>query len=155
MTAIHLAAASGHTPMVKVLGSNFVAINAQESWGQTALMISTQRCRHDCMIELLLAGVNTELHDHYHGYTALHIAVTTRDEETVLLLLDAGCDVHAINNQGLSTLGIAIVNKFYAGIPLLIEYGARMNDKDWEITPPPLQLYVHKLSSECKIRLRF
>ena len=134
--------------MVRVLGSNHVTINAQESWGQTPLIISTQRCRHDCMVELLLAGVNKEIHDRYHGYTALHTAVITRDEETVLLLLDAGCDVHAIDNQGLSTLGVAILNKFYAGIPLLIEYGARMNVKDWEITSPPLKIYIHKLTGE-------
>lgn len=141
-----MAAASGHSPMMKVLGCNMAAINAQESWGQTALMISTQKSRHDCMIELLEAGANTEVHDHFHGFTALHIAITTRDETTLLLLLDAGCDVHAVTKQGLSSLGVAIENKFYTGIPLLIEYGALMNDRDWAITTPSLQLHIHSLT---------
>lgn len=148
MTAVHLAAASGHTAMLKVLASNQASLNAQESWGQTALMISTQRSRLDCMKELLHFGVDTELHDHHHGYTALHVACTTRDEETVLLLLDAGCDVHAVNKQGLSCLGVAIENKFYRAILLLIEYGAQMNGRDWTVTPVGLQPYIHSVTGK-------
>ena len=80
--------------------------------------------------------------DHYHGNTALHTAVTTRDEETLLLLLDAGCSVHNINGHGLSCLGTAIENKFYQAVPLLLEYGARPNDADWAVISPGLQSYI-------------
>lgn len=64
------------------------------------------------------------------------------DEETLLLLLDAGCNVHNIDGRGLSSLGVATDNKFYRAVPLLMEYGAHPNDADWAVLSPGLQSYI-------------
>ena len=139
---IHLATASGHTPMIKMLYTHRVNINIQESWGQTPLMIATQQSRLECMKMLLSLGAEKEYHDREHGNTALHVACTTKDEQTLLILLDAKADVHSVNFSGLSPLGVAIENKFYRGIPLLLEYSARLNTKDWSISSDGLQYYI-------------
>ena len=91
---------------------------------------------------LLLPTFPLQERDHHHGNTALHVAITTKDEETLLLLLDAGCNVHNINGRGLSCLGTAIEHKFYHAAPLLLEYGARPNEADWAIFSPGLQSYL-------------
>ena len=146
---VHLAASSGHTPMLKLLAQHQVDIDAQESWGQTPLMIATQKARHHSMKILLKYGASKNLADRHHGNTALHIACTTRDEETLLLLLDYGADVHAINFNGHSSLGCAVENKFYRGVLLLMEYGARPNSKDLEIMSFGLQAYLQEYKGKC------
>lgn len=136
--------------MLSLLASHNVNINAQESWGQTPLIIATQQSRLECMKTLLHLNADTEIHDHHHGNTALHVACTTKDEETVLLLLDGGANVHSVNKMGLSSLGVAIENKFYRCVQLLIEYGAKMNEKDREISSSGLQEYIQECTSMFK-----
>ena len=106
------------------------AIDAQESWGQTALTIATASFRVDCMKTLLRLGASTDVKDHQHSQTALHVACGNRDEESVLVLLDGGGDVYATNKEGLSVLGVALRNQFYRVLPLLLEYGAHPNCSD-------------------------
>ena len=60
-----------------------------------------------------------EIRDYRHGQTPLHIACSSKDEERVLVLLDAGCDVQATDGQGRSPLGVALLNRFYGAVPLL------------------------------------
>ena len=90
---------------MRVLASHGADIDKQESWGQTPLIIATQKSRLDCMKVLLEMGADRECHDHHHGNTALHIACTTKDEETLLVLLDGHCNVQAVNLAGLTPLG--------------------------------------------------
>ena len=71
-----------------------------------------------------------EIKDFQHLQTALHIACASKDEERVLLLLDAGCSVHATDGEGRGALGVALLNKFYSVVPLLMVYGARLNDSE-------------------------
>jgi ankyrin repeat protein len=144
---IHLATSSGHTQMIQLLASHNADINAQESWGQTPLMIATQQSRIHCMRTLIKSGCDLEIHDHHHGNTALHVACTTKDEETLLTILDGGANVLSINKKGLSTLGAAIENKFYRGISLLLEYGARLNSIDEKIASSGLQNYLNNCTT--------
>ena len=83
-----------------------------------------------------------EIKDYQHSQTPLHIACASKDEERVLILLDAGCDVHATDGVGRSPLGVAILNKFYRVVPLLLEYGASLNDTDRSMLSPALQQYL-------------
>ena len=76
--------------------------------------------------------------------TPLHIACASKDEERVLVLLDAGCDVHSMDGGGRSPLGVALINKFYRVIPLLMEYGAVLNDTDRSSLPTALLDYLDK-----------
>ena len=148
VTPTHLATSCGQTPIMKVLASHGADMNEQESWGQTPLMIATQKSRLECMKLLLEMGVNKECCDRLHGNTALHLACITRDEQTVLLLLDGQCDVKAVNSAGLSPLGVAIENKFYRAINLLLEYGAVPNERDFAISSNGLQRFLRKSLSE-------
>ena len=151
MTPLHLATSSGHTPMLQLLASHKVDIDVQESWGQSPLMIATAQSRLECMKTLLNANASTEIRDYHHGNTALHVACTTKDEETVLLLLDAGANPCSINGKGMSSLGVAIGNKFYRILPLLLEYGARLNDNDRVVTSSGLQNYLDNCLSKFSI----
>lgn len=123
-------------------------VNAQESWGQTPLIIATLKGRVHCMKALIHLGADTEMKDYHHKNTALHIACSSKDEESVLVLLDASADVLAVNGQGQSSLGVALVNKFYSLVPLLVEYGAKLNEKDRENLPLMLQNYIDSITSK-------
>ena len=134
---------------MKIMADNGIDLNQQESWGQTPLMIATQQSRIHCMKLLLELSVNTELRDHLHGNTVLHIAAAVKDEETLLVLLDGGCNVHVVNNASLTPLGVAIENKFYRAIPLLLEYGAIPNENDIERCTGGLYEFIQASLSEC------
>lgn len=133
---------------MQLLAESGANVNAQESWGQTPLAIATLRDRLYCMEVLLRLGAEKEVKDYHHQQTALHIAAASRDEECVLLLLDSGCSVHAVNGEGLSVLGVALMNKFYRVVPLLLEYGARLNDTDRQHLAPPLETYLTKTTGK-------
>ncbi len=146
VTPLHLASSSGNSHISELLVQWGADIDAQESWGQTPLAIATLRGHATCMDALLRLGADTELKDHHHRQTPLHIACSSCNEESVLVLLDASCDVHSVNGEGRSALGVAMSNRFYRGVPLLIEYGARLNDADRMIIPEALQDYIDKQS---------
>lgn len=148
VTPLHIAASTGHTPCIHALIKCLADINAQESWGQTPLIIATLNARIHCMRALVQLGANTEVKDHHHQKTALHVAcTTTRDEETLLTLLDASASVFATDDKGQSSLGVAIENKFYYAVPLLVEYGAKLNQMDRKNMSPVLEEHVDNLSS--------
>ena len=80
--------------------------------------------------------------------TALHVACSTRDEETLLTLLDAGTNLRAVDSKGQGPLGVALENKFYYAVPLLLEYGAKMNQKDRECISLALEQYIEEVEGE-------
>lgn len=100
------------------------------------------------MVSLISLGADLEVKDYHHGRTALHVACTGPDEEAVLILLDAGADLTATDSDGLSPLGVALVNKFYRIVPLLLEYGARLNYCDRAHLPQLLVAYVDNQCGE-------
>ena len=148
VTPLHLAAAVGNGPIAETLVQQGAAINSQESWGQTPLAIATQKSRLDCMKRLLRMGADTEVKDYEHGYTALHIACTTADEECALVLLDAGADISAVERKGLSAVGVALTNRFYRVLPLLLEFGARPNEADCQLMSPALCAHLEQETSK-------
>ena len=150
MTALHIAASVGNDHIIQLLVEWGANVNAQESWGQTPLAIATVQDRLPCIKTLLRLGAGREVKDYHHHQTPLHIAAASRDEECVLMLLDSGCDVHAVNEKGLSVLGMALVNKFYRVVPLLLEYGAQLNEADKEDLSPPVVHYLDKVAGKNK-----
>lgn len=101
-------------------------------------MVAAQKSHAEVMRLLLRCGVDREVKDHHHGQTALHVACAAKDEKCLLQLLDADCDVHSVDKQGCSPLGIAMVSRFFTALPLLCEYGARLNAADRLHVPQPL-----------------
>ena len=148
MTPLHIATSTGHTPCVELLAEWGANINMQESWGQTPLVIATTKSRLHTMIALIRLGADLDIKDYHHGQTALHVACAGQDEETVLILLDAGADLTATDGRGLSPLGVALINKFYRCVPLLLEYGAKLNDMDRARLPQLLVAFVDQQCSK-------
>ncbi len=130
ITPLHIAASVGHSLCIEELVRWGADLNLQESWGQTPLIITTLKGRIHAMKTLIHLGASTEPRDHHHGDTALHSACSSKDEESILILLDASADVLVANAAGHSSLGVALTNKRYHLVPLLIEYGARLNRFD-------------------------
>ena len=146
ITPLHIATSVGHTPCMQALVQCLADINSQESWGQTPLIIATLNSRVQCMRALVHLGANTEVKDHQHHRTALHVACSVRDEETLLILLDARADVQSTDGNGHSSLGVALENKFYHAVPLLVEYGAKLKEKDRDDLSAMLEEYVDNLA---------
>ena len=97
---------------------------------------------------LLTLGADCEVKDHHDRMTALHVACTTKDEDTLLTLLDAGANLRAVDSKGQGPLGVALENKFYHAVPLLMEYGCRMTAKDRENMSPVLERYIEDMEGE-------
>jgi ankyrin repeat/SOCS box protein 3 len=147
VTPLHLATSVGNTPCVELLLSHGALINCQESWGQTPLAIATLQGRLVTMGALLSHGADSEIRDYQHEQTPLHIACASKDEDRVLVLLDAGCDVQAADGQSHSPLGVALLNRFYRAVPLLVEYGARLNDTERAAAGLPLLNHLDNLTT--------
>ena len=90
----------------------------------------------------LSLSLHSEIKDFQHSQTPLHIACASKDEERVLILLDAGCNIHAVDGEGRSPLGVALLNKFYRVVPLLLEYGACLNSGERASVGEPLLHYL-------------
>ncbi len=148
VTPLHLAASVGNSIIAEEIVSLGGYIDAQESWGQTPLIIAATKSRLHTMGVLLKLGANMEVRDYHHGYTALHVAVNTRDEANVLTLLDAKAQLDSKDNERLTPLGLALRNKFYRVVPLLIEYGGKLGDEDRKCLPDQLQEYIDKKAGE-------
>ena len=156
VTPLHIATSTGHTPCVELLAKWGANVNTQESWGQTPLVIATSKSRLHTMIALIGLGADLEIKDYHHRQTALHVACAGHDEETILVLLDAGGDLTATDGAGLSPLGVALVNKSYRCVPLLLEYGAKLNDMDRARLPQLLVAFVDQqcCKLDCVVMLR-
>ena len=128
----------GHTPSAETLIGAWADPNAREAWGLTPLMVAAQKSHGEMIKLLLMWGVDREVKDHQHGQTALHVACAAKDMKCLLQLLDSDCDVHSVDKQGCSPLGIAMISRFFTALPLLREYGARLNAADRKYVPQPL-----------------
>ena len=148
VSPLHVAASVGNTRCAELLVGWGADINAQESWGQTPLAIATLKGRISCMQALLQMGADHSIRDYHHGHTPLHLACSSREKEGALVLLDAGCDVHAVNGAGLSPLGVALTNRLYPMVALLLEFGAQLNTSDRKYITSPLQDYLDQQTGQ-------
>jgi ankyrin repeat protein len=107
-TALHHAAASGGTDMLRALIGAGAKVSLQDDDGRTALHLAARN--HDvASAELLLqAGALTELEDE-HGNTALSDAVfeSRGRGELIVLLRRYGADPDHKNKHGVSPSGLA------------------------------------------------
>lgn len=127
--ALRRAASAGDTASVRQLIAEGADVNAQDSYGYTALISAAWKGHLDTVRLLLDAGADPNLETSY-GATALSSAAR-HHPEIVRMLLDAGADVDK---------GVALVEAAWIGrheiVRMLIEAGADVNvQTKYECTP--------------------
>lgn len=123
-TPLHYAATRGHRDVLLYLLFEGADVNLQTLSGHTALHKAVANRVHIDNVAALLsfkASVDVQV----NGSTALHIAAEKGNEEIVSLLLDQGCSVDIVNEQGSSAWDIAITNCHLEVINVLETAAAR------------------------------
>ncbi|KAM9794895.1 histone-lysine N-methyltransferase EHMT1 isoform 3-T3 [Syngnathus typhle] len=118
-TCLHLAAKSGHYNIVEyLLCTGYVNINCQDDGGWTAMIWATEY-KHVNQVKLLLSkGADISIRDKEENI-CLHWAAFSGSVEIATLLLDAHCDLQAVNIHGDSPLHIAArENRLDCVVPL-------------------------------------
>lgn len=143
---VALVLAAGDIEKVKALVDKGADVNLRSGMGRTALLTAaSQRDSYRVVKFLLAKGADAKARDDSpeflsggKGATALMLAVRSRDNRTVRLLLDQGLDVNAANSAGSTALTEAISAHNAEAVRMLIERGARVNTEFGPLKQTPL-----------------
>ncbi|XP_012888053.1 PREDICTED: B-cell lymphoma 3 protein [Dipodomys ordii] len=130
-TPLHLAVITTLPTVVQLLVTAGASPMALDRHGQTAAHLACEHRSPTCLRALLDSAapgtVDLEARN-YDGLTALHVAVNTGCPETVLLLLEHGADIDAVDiKSGRSPLIHAVENNTLSMVQLLLQHGANVN----------------------------
>ena len=106
-TALHLAALTGHRPLVAFLLERGVAVDAKGTDGITALYAATTAGRLDAAEELLAHGAQVDARTRSR-YTPLWFAARSGAPKLAALLIEKGADVNATDAEGTTPLLAAL-----------------------------------------------
>ncbi|KAL2816572.1 hypothetical protein BDW59DRAFT_177316 [Aspergillus cavernicola] len=112
-TPLHISAGHGHNDILKTLLDRGADIEAKTLQGSTALYYAAQS-GHIQTCQLLLDNSATPTTSHKDGLTALHAA----------LLLDAGADIEASDEDGYTPLDYAAWEGRHEAVKFLLDCGA-------------------------------
>jgi len=133
-TPLKIAVDKKNLPLVKLIltRSSTTDVNQRDEILNTPLMRAIKLPHYNdeekknvlTIVRLLLAfpGIDVNVQDCV-GTTALLFAVANRDLETVGELLKAGASPNLANDQGITPLHAAVINKDQFMVELLLEYG--------------------------------
>jgi ankyrin repeat protein len=143
------AARTGSVDAVKVLLAHGADVNAKETWhGETALMWAVSEKHPDVARELLAKGADVNARSAVNawerqstaeprekwlplgGLTALEFAARDGCAACIPALVEAGADINAPDQDGITPLLSAIINGHYDAAGLLLEKGADPNLAD-------------------------
>lgn len=113
--------------------------NAQDQWGNVALIQALRSSRFNEMIKLLIkhkADVNIR---DKSGNTALIQAARKDQVGAVRLLIEAGADLNLKDNKGVSALAMASALGKFGSMHLLINSGADLNSLNNERATPLIE----------------
>eukprot|EP00698_Gefionella_okellyi_P014893 TRINITY_DN4153_c0_g1_i1.p1 TRINITY_DN4153_c0_g1~~TRINITY_DN4153_c0_g1_i1.p1 ORF type:complete len:486 (+),score=111.22 TRINITY_DN4153_c0_g1_i1:30-1460(+) len=148
-TPLHISAINGWIANAQVLIDHGADVNAADNT-ETPLACAASNS-DPVMCKLLLAhGANPSYGEQAYGRTPLHLAtraLPNSDDTTCLkVLLDAGVDVNAADDKGVTALHFAALRATSSALDLLLEHGANVNildcdgfgPLDWAlgVTPP-------------------
>ena len=103
-------------------------VNAQSKQGRTPLMVASLRRGGSAIVALMLAkGADVSLKDSRNS-TALSLAASAGDDETVRLLLAKGADPNIPNRSGATSINRASQGQQAKVVRLLMETGADVNN---------------------------
>ncbi|XP_006901320.1 PREDICTED: B-cell lymphoma 3 protein [Elephantulus edwardii] len=130
-TPLHLAVITTLPSVVRLLVTAGASPMALDRHGQTAIHLACEHRCATCLRSLLDSAapgtVDLEARN-YDGLTALHVAVNTECHEAVLLLLERGADIDAMDiKSGRSPLIHAVENNSLSMVQLLLQHGANVN----------------------------
>ncbi|XP_004694005.2 PREDICTED: B-cell lymphoma 3 protein [Condylura cristata] len=130
-TPLHLAVITTLPSVVRLLVMAGASPMALDRHGQTAAHLACEHRSPTCLRALLDSAapgtVDLEARN-YDGLTALHVAVYTECDEAVLLLLERGADIDAVDiKSGRSPLIHAVENNCLRIVQLLLQHGANVN----------------------------
>ncbi|XP_007491630.2 B-cell lymphoma 3 protein [Monodelphis domestica] len=130
-TPLHLAIITTQPSVVRLLVSRGASPMALDRNGQTAAHLACEHRSPSCLRALLDTSAPGALGleaRNYEGLTPLHVAVNTENTETVLLLLERGADIDAVDiKSGRSPLIHAVENNSLCMVQLLLQHGANVN----------------------------
>jgi ankyrin repeat protein len=148
-TALMTASRTGNVDAIRVLLSHGADVNARESWhGETALMWAVAQRHALAARELIAKGADVNARSTVNrwerqqsaeprekwlplgGLTSLEFAARQGCVDCIPVLLQAGADVNAADQDGITPLLSAIINGHYDSAALLVEKGANPNLAD-------------------------
>lgn len=126
ITPLMLAAANGHTPVVKLLLQRWVDKRAQDASGFTAAHHAAKNARQECMDVLLDAGAPLTAED-CMGQLLIHLAAVNGGVEMVQSLLERGCAVNGgeIPSDVTCTTGLALIGSRTSNYESCYQYRRR------------------------------
>ena len=133
--AICAAARKGSIELVSKLLSLGVMIDAATSHGCTALHAACEYGEETMVLHLLRANTNTCATTSY-GDTALHMIVQHMDsgrnnfEHLICALIDAGADINAMSNEGVTPLMLVVASGSAVLTSTLLEHGADISPQN-------------------------
>ena len=121
-TSLHMAAGSGDLARIQNLISAGLGVNDKMSGGFTPLMVAA-KYGHSQIIDTLIrvgrANINLANNE---GNTALMVAVTSRQANSVRALLTHNANIQIKNNRGMDAMAIARLIKNEEILKLLNDY---------------------------------
>lgn len=106
--------------IIRELVANNANIEAQNSNGDTPLIIAISRKAHLCTQTLIKLGADIEKRSVNEGSTPLMFAAQTGDKKALLMLLTSGADTTAVNNLGKTVRDYAVrsrIKRVVDGLP--------------------------------------
>ncbi|CAM9892699.1 unnamed protein product [Ectocarpus sp. 12 AP-2014] len=141
MTALHLAAAGGHTNAALELilaGANVDLVDAE---GFTALHYAIDEGYLQLARELVISGADLEAKDG-DGDTPLHLAAGDRNDKFIRTLVRRGVCVSMPNNKGEHPLHVAVKCRHMTHSEALLKAGAAPNSRYYGETNKFSPLYL-------------
>jgi len=123
ITALHVAAAKGHTSILAILLARGATLNAQEKTGLTPLMTSSEQGHIVPSILLLDKGADPNLQD-YAGNSPVLLAAANNHIDLVRILIEKGADVNLTDAEFTTPLMLAAAGGNAELVKLLLKSGA-------------------------------
>ncbi|XP_053908641.1 B-cell lymphoma 3 protein [Cuculus canorus] len=134
-TPLHLAVITAQPALVRLLVAHGASPMALDRLGRTAPHLACETPSARCLRELLRPGPRLPPDlgaRNYEGLTPLHVAVNSGSRESVLVLLEHGADIDAVDiKSGRSPLLHAVESNSLEMAELLIERGASVNAQSY------------------------